>query len=332
MKAIKVNKRKAHEILKRLKKENLLDDRYNVKKTKPFLYFPVKSNVKGYKILNVKFERKVRQRLSLVEALQRKLPKSKLELVPRSYDIIGDIAVIEIKPGLTKYEKLIANTLLDLNKNVKVVAKKVGIHKGLFRTQDLKVLAGEKRKTTLHKENNVKIFLNVETCYFSPRLSTERKRVMEQVKKNETVLIMFSGVAPYPLVIAKNTGVKEVIGIEINSEAHKFAEQNLVLNKIKNIKLYCGNVKKIVPKLKKKFDRIAMPLPKDAEHFLGSAKLVSKKGTIIHFYDFLDEKEFPEKSISKIRKVFKNFKVLKAVKCGQYSPGRYRVCIDFKVL
>jgi len=80
-----------------------------------------------------------------------------------------------------------------------------------------------------------------------------------------------------------------------------------------------------------KFDRIVMPLPKSAEDFLETALLNAKKGAVVHFYDFVHENEFPDSSIEKIRKKVKRFKILDTVKCGQYSPGKYRVCVDFKL-
>ena len=67
---------------------------------------------------------------------------------------------------------------------------------------------------------------------------------------------MFSGSGVYPVVISKNTKAKEIYGIEINPIAHKYAEENIKLNKLKNIKLFCGDVKKTIPKLNRKFDRI----------------------------------------------------------------------------
>ena len=88
-------------------------------------------------------------------------------------------------------------------------------------------------------------------------------------------------------------------------------------------------------KLNKKYDRILMPLPKLAEDFLGEALAVSKKDTIIHFYNFLHEKEF-EKAEQMIKKACvkakKKYKILKFVKCGQHSPGTYRICLDFKIV
>ncbi|MFC1704827.1 class I SAM-dependent methyltransferase family protein [Nanoarchaeota archaeon] len=273
---------------------------------------------------------------SLKESLKKKLTKKELEILPSSYDVVGDILIFADFPKeLKKKEKVIAEKLLEMHKNVNVVCKKIGKYSGTYRTPKLKIIAGEKRKETTHKENNVRMSLNVENCYFSPRSSNERKRISEQVKNKESVLIMFSGVAPYPLVIAKNASPKEVYAIEINPRAHKYAEFNIKKNKLDDkIKLFKGDVRKTIPKLNKKFDRIAMPLPRSAGKFLDLAiKSVKKKG-IIHFYDFLHEDQFDE-AMAKIdaacKKTKKKYKILKLVKCGQFGPGIFRICIDFRI-
>ena len=249
-----------------------------------------------------------------------------------NYDIIGDIAVLKFKDETSKEKKQIAIELMNSMKNIKTILEKADKIKGRLRTYKTKFLAGKKTKETTHRENNCLFRLDVEKCYFSPRLANERLRIAKQVKFNETILVMFSGIAVYPIIISKNSTAKEVYSIEINPEAHKYALENLKLNKINNIKLFKGDVKKILPKIKLKFDRIIMPAPKNAEEYLSLIKRNLKKSTIIHFYDFSQEKEFPESTITKIKKVFKKIKVLKSIKCGAYSPYTYRVCIDFQVL
>lgn len=268
--------------------------------------------------------------MKLKKILKNKIPKDKAQLVPSSFDIIGDIAILEIKPEIKKYEKLIAETLLKEHKNLKTILKKAGIHKGEYRTQKLKILSGEKRKTTTYKESGVLIKLDVEKCYFSPRLSNERLRIAKQVKPNEEILVMFSGVSPFPLVISKNSKAKEIYAIEINQTAHKYAEENLKLNKVGNIGLHKGDVRKVLPRIKKKFDRILMPLPKDSPTFLDLAIKKIKKNGIIHLYLFSKEEDI--KNVRKIIKDYiKKFRILKVVKVGQYSPGVYRICVDFTV-
>jgi len=273
---------------------------------------------------------------TLKEALKDKLTKKQLDLVPSSYDMVGDLAIFSDFPKeLKTKEKLIAQTVLDLHHNLKVVLKKTKKYSGKFRTPKLKIIAGEKRKQTELNENNVRLKLDPEKAYFSVRLATERKRIMQQVKNNEEILVMFSGIGPYPLVISKNQKPKEIYSIEINADAVNYQKENILLNKITNIKLYQGDVKNIVPKLKKRFDRILMPLPRGAEDYLLTALKSSKKGTIIHFYDFLHEDEF-QKAQQKIDKACKElkkkYKILNLVKCGHFGPGIYRICVDFKIL
>ncbi|MEA3378301.1 MAG: class I SAM-dependent methyltransferase family protein [Nanoarchaeota archaeon] len=335
MEAIKVKKQDAEKARKFLMKENYINNRYKIKKSGSHILFPIKKITKKikakFKIVEKELEEINKKEKNLIDILYGKLSKEFLDNLPKSMDIIGDIAIVEIPDNLKGKEAIIGNAILKLHKNLKVVAKKAGLYSGEFRVRKLKIIAGENRKETLHKENYIKLKVNPETCYFSPRLATERHRIFNQVKPKENILVMFSGVGPYPISIAKNSNAKNIIGIEINPKAHKYAEQNIELNKIKNVKVYLGDVKDIVPKLKEKFDRIIMPLPKTADTFLAAALAVAKKGTIIHLYDFLHETEIPDKAIKKIKRYVKKFKILEVVKCGQYSPGKYRICIDFKL-
>ncbi len=268
--------------------------------------------------------------------LKETLAQKELELVPSSFDLVGDMLIFsEFPKELAKKENAIGEVILENYPHVKVILKKIKKYSGKFRTPKLKVIAGEKRKEAVCRENNVSLKLDVEKVYFSPRMSSERKRIAGLIKPNESVLVMFSGSGIYPLVIAKNTKCKEVYGIEINPIAHKYAIENVKKNKLENkIRLFFGDVKKIMPKLDKKFDRILMPLPKGAVIFLELAsKQIKKKGTV-HLYDFLHEGEFSkaeEKAKNTCEKLKKKCKILSTVKCGQYSPGFYRVCVDFEV-
>ncbi|MBI2141258.1 class I SAM-dependent methyltransferase family protein [Candidatus Woesearchaeota archaeon] len=255
----------------------------------------------------------------------------------RAFDIIGDVALIEAPEELKGKEKASAEKIMQQQKNIKAVYKRIGGHEGKLRLQKLKHILGEKRTVTTHKENNVLLNLDIAKVYFSPRQATERKRVFLQIRKLETVLVMFSGVGPFAIEIAKNAPAKLVYGIELNKTAHKYAAENVKLNKVDSkVRLYCGDVKKIIPKLKKKFDRIVMPLPKGAESFLDVAFTAAKKGAIIHFYDFEKEEDIPQKSVEKVTTAAtaakkKRIKILDVVKCGQLAPRAYRVCVDFKV-
>lgn len=282
----------------------------------------------------------------MVFFLKKGLTKKEMKLIPHSFDLVGDILIFsEFPDGLRKKKKQVGEWMIKRHKNVKVVCEKIKEYSGTFRTPTLRIIAGEKRKETIYTEHGCRFKLNVEKAYFSPRLSTERKRIYQQVKKGESILVMFSGVAPYVVVIAKNTSAKEIYGIEINPNAHKYAMQNIILNKLdvgekkgKNgkVRLFLGDVKKTLPKINKKFDRIIMPLPKTAEEFLSVALGKIKKKGVIHFYDFEEQKDIPnvpKEIVSKAcKKVDKKIKILDVVKCGQYGPRKYRICVDFRIL
>ncbi|MBL7055630.1 hypothetical protein ISS07_01825 [Candidatus Woesearchaeota archaeon] len=272
----------------------------------------------------------------LKDILVGKVTKKEIGLIPNSFDVIGQIMVFSNFPEeLKKKEKIIGKGILEHHKNIISVFKKSENYSGKYRTPKLALLAGINSKETEHKENNTRIKLNVEKVYFSVRLSTERKRIFEQVKKNEEILAMFSGCGVYPLTIVKNSDAKKIIGIEANPTGHKFALENLKINKIEDkIKLYKGDVRKILPDITKKFDRILMPLPKGAERFLDiTLKKIKEKGTI-HLYTFSEEGKFDDtkKNIrEECKKQGKKCRILKIVKCGHYSPGTFRVCVDFRV-
>ncbi len=253
----------------------------------------------------------------------------------RAFDIVGAIAIIEVPTHASG--KKAAKKIMRQHKHIKSVYRKIGGHEGKLRIQKLKHIYGEKRTVTIHKENRVLLNLDVAKTYFSPRQATERKRIFSQIKKPEAVLVMFSGIGPFTIEIAKNTPALEVYGVELNEIAHNFAVENAKLNTVESkVKLFCGDVRKIVPKLREKFDRIIMPLPKGAEAFLGVAFATAKKGAVIHFYDFEKEEDIPGESIGKVKKAAaaakKKIRVLATIKCGQLAPRAYRVCVDFKVI
>lgn len=270
---------------------------------------------------------------SLKELLKGILNEEELKILPRSYDIIGDIAIIDIPPELEKREKEIADALLKF-KNIKVVAKKSGIVEGEFRTRKIQIIGGENRKETIHKEFSCRYLLDVEKVYFSERLGNERLRILNQIKDNEKILVMFAGIGPYAILIAKKKKV-EIYAIELNPYGYEYMVENVKLNKV-NVNCILGDVRIETPKLVEKigkFDRIIMPLPKDAGNFLDVALNAIKKGGIIHYYGFSDD---PKKFADEIKKIVKNLnyeiEILNSVKCGAYAPHVYRVCVDFKIL
>lgn len=255
----------------------------------------------------------------------------------RAFNILGNIAIVNFPDKISlKEKKQFANKILKQNNNIKTVVEKLGKFSGRLRKIKTKHLAGEENKEVLYKENNCVFRFDIEETYFSPRLSNERKEVASKIKKNNKVLVMFAGVAPFSIVIAKNSEAM-VYSNEVNKQANKYAELNIELNKLKNkIKLIPGDIKKVAEKLsKEKFDVIVMPRPRLKNSFLEQAFELSKKGTRIFYYDFCKTDEI-NKVVEKVKseaKIFgKKVKILNIKKAGEIAPFKIRVRIDFVLI
>jgi tRNA (guanine37-N1)-methyltransferase len=258
----------------------------------------------------------------------------------RSFNILGNIAVVNFPYGTKSSDKKrFAADILEKNKFIRTVLEKSGKFSGRLRKMQTKHLAGVKNKEILYKENNCSFRFNIDTTYFSPRLSNERREIASFIKKNSEVLVMFAGVGPFSIVIAKNSKPKKVYSNEINKEANKYAELNAEINGVKNkIEFVNGDIKKVALKLamgKIKFDYIVMPRPNLKESFLEQAFVLSKKGTKIYYYDFCKDDEtdlIVEKIKKQAEKFKKKIKILKVKSAGEIAPYKIRVRVDFGVL
>ena len=204
----------------------------------------------------------------------------------RSLDIIGDIVIVKIPDGFLDKRYVFGEKLLEEMPYIKVVLRQAAPVSGVYRVRKLEYLAGEKRKWTVYKEYGVRIKVDVEKVYFSPRLSTERKRVADLVSNDEIVINMFAGAGPYSILIAKKKNVKVIHSIDINPLAIHYHLENIFLNKVEDkIILYRGDAGEIIERyLTEEADRVIMPLPEIAIKYLKHAIRGLKKRGWIHIY------------------------------------------------
>ena len=273
---------------------------------------------------------------NLKQLLERKLTKKELSVFIKSFDSLGNIAVIEIPEELEKKEKLIGNTIIESNKNIKTVCRIAGKHKGKFRIQPVKIIAGEKNFIADYRESNSRLVFDVRKTFFSPRLSNERLRISKLIKKGETVGCFFAGVGPYPIVFAKNSQMKKAFAVELNPDAVEFMEKNTELNKVQGkIEVIKGNVNKVAgTRLKDSCDRIVMPMPHGGETFLSASIKALKKKGVIHFYQVLEKETAFETAIERAKKECikqkRKFVLLDKRKVRPFSATKIQVVIDFR--
>lgn len=255
---------------------------------------------------------------------------SQLARGKRSFDVIGDIAILDANSFSAGKKR--GREILSQNHSIKAVFMKKGGHTGKYRLQKLSWLAGEHRYETIHKEWGLEYKLDVQSCYFSPRSSTERMRISSLIRAGERVLVMFSGVGPFALAIAKHTNAFSVTGIELNPSCHRFALENAKRNRL--VVKFIRASANIAPSLGARFDRVIMPLPASSTRYLRSAIASIGKSGVLHVYVFCKEGLFEKKAarvLALCERFKKNCRILAIARGSQSAPHTYRICIDVQI-
>ncbi len=343
---VKVPRKVGEDIRKRLNSMGVLDRNFKIERDNIYLYFPVTRQLVEEELEELKkiceveiVERKIDRResrpKSFIDILRNELSEDNLEFVRRSFDIIGDIAIIEIPEEVSHLGRKIGEAILQVHKNVKTVLAKAGKVDSEFRIRRLKYIAGEKKTETTHREYGCIFVLDVSKVYFSPRLATEHWRVASQVKDGETVVDMFTGIGPFAILIAKRVNAT-VYAIDKNPYAIKYLKENIQRNRLRGTVIpILGDAKQVVrEKLSGKADRVIMNLPEKAYSFIEDACLAVKPGGgIIHYYQFASEPDPERKTIKNLEeKVLQSGRrivsVLNIRKVRPYAPYEWQIAVD----
>jgi tRNA (guanine37-N1)-methyltransferase len=277
----------------------------------------------------------------LRDVLADSLSEDILRCVHNSYDIIGDIAILRLTHKTKKHLAQIAEVIMSTHRNVKTVLVQTGPVHGDFRVRRFTHAAGKKRTTTVHRESGCLFHVDLEKCYFSPRLLHERMRIARQVENGESIINMFSGVGCFSIIIAKHSVPEKIYSIDTNPIAFDSMQKNIKMNGVYGRVLpLLGDAKEIIQKrLLRVADRVLMPLPEKAYKYLPYALAALKKsGGWIHYYDF----EHAVKNENPVEKV-KSKVTVRLIELGanfDFSLGRivrktgpnwYQVVLDIRI-
>ncbi|MEM3622752.1 MAG: class I SAM-dependent methyltransferase family protein [Candidatus Bathyarchaeia archaeon] len=276
----------------------------------------------------------------LKKILSTVLPKDALFYVYNSYDIVGDIAILRLTGKSMRYSQIIAETIMDVHRNVRTVLVQTGPVCGDFRIRKLEHVAGENKTVTLYRESGCLFHVDVEKCYFSPRLFYERMRIAKQVEDKEVVVNMFAGVGCFSIVIAKHSKVEKIYSIDVNPVAFQYMQENVRLNRVYGkVVPILGDAKEVIEKrLRHVADRVLMPLPEKALEYLPYALLTLKKSGLIHYYDFehaLKSENPIEKVKLKVAEKLEDLNVVFDFVFGRVvrstGPNWYQVVLDIAI-
>ena len=266
---------------------------------------------------------------------RRTLTKRQRELLAGGYDLLGSIAIIELPDGLRAEERDRAEALLDSNSSIRTVLAKAGPVSGKYRTRKLRYIAGERNYKAVYKENGCAFTFDVRKVFFSSRLSYERSRIASLVSGREKAIVMFAGVGPYAIEMAKRDPECEVVAIEMNREAYLSMVDNAKANRTPNVVPVLGDVKRRAKDYRGFADRVVMPLPMSSLEYLGDAVGMARRRATIHLYAIGNAGSAVNEAVQKIKAHAKrhkySVKVLGSRRVRNYSPRRVEVVVDFEV-
>ncbi|TFG11642.1 class I SAM-dependent methyltransferase family protein [Candidatus Thorarchaeota archaeon] len=257
--------------------------------------------------------------------------------MPRAYDLVGDIAVLEVPEELDAVKEQIGEHFLKIHPNFETVLNKKGAISGVVRVREYELLAGVYKTDTIHTEYGCKIAVDLAKAYFSPRLLEEHHQVAQQVEDDELVIDLFCGVGPFPLHITKRSRAG-VMAVDINPEAIQLLKKSIELNQL------IGEIQTVVSDAHKFAqtspphiaNRIIMNHPSGAEKFVSDACQLIKPGGVIHYYDFMAEPNPEEQMLTRARNLIeannrKLMKISRVRKVRDSAPHEYQMVADLKI-
>jgi tRNA (guanine37-N1)-methyltransferase len=345
---IKVKTRLGEKIRKALSAAGVLDNEYKIVRDNGNLCFPLRQeltlddlqNILGsddFEAGSMSFPSAFEEPETLSDALSGILTPEELELLPRAYDLVGDIAILELPDMLSKHAHQIGDAFLSIHHNFTTVLAKKGAISGTTRVREYDLLAGQNKTHTVHIEYGCRIAVDLAVAYFSPRLLEEHNRIAGQVGDEEVVLDMFTGIGPFALHIAKRSHA-QVIAVDINEKGIELLRKSITMNRL------IGAIEPVVADVRTyiknnthhNIDRVIMNHPSAAFEFIPDSCSALKKNGIMHYYDFIGggqpETDLVEKITSLVKAAGRRVvEISKIRRVRDSAPYEFQMVVDLVI-
>ncbi|HYA32780.1 MAG TPA: class I SAM-dependent methyltransferase family protein [Candidatus Bathyarchaeia archaeon] len=262
--------------------------------------------------------------------LRAQLTRDEKQLLPRRWQILGDLVLVNIPAKIEYLRYDIGEALLDLYPRCKSVLWDKGVG-GNLRKPRVEVIAGSET-TTIHKENYCKFALDARRVMFSAGNFAERVR-MSKVGNGEKVLDMFAGIGQFCVPMAVHGHPESISAIELNSVAYNYLRQNVKLNHIEDIiQPRLGNCADVASD--DQFDRVLMGHFDAYDYLCRGIEALVPSG-IVHYHEIVPLElafERPPANVARAaRALSRTAQVLNVRKVKDYAPGIAHVVVDARI-
>jgi len=257
-----------------------------------------------------------------------------------SVERIGDIVVIdEDDPDRAA---TIGEAVIDADLPARSVLNRASKIKGELRVRDWEVVAVDNDAAvgddltpteTVHREYGHEFCLDLAAVYFSPRLATERHRVVEQIEPDEQVLDMFAGVGPFAIPAASRGA--SAVAVDLNETAVGYCRENARRNGVVDaVTAVAGDVRGVADDYDGWADRLVMNLPHSANEFVATAVELAGEECVLHYYDIQHEDDPFGPGIEAIKSAAEPAYTVSVETqhiVRSYAPHELNVCLDVRL-
>lgn len=249
-------------------------------------------------------------------------------LANRAFEHLGDIAILKIPRELAGRASDFGEALMKFL-GCRAVFHDNGVV-GEFRTRDLELIAGSGGAETIVAENGFNLHVDVTRAYFSPRLASERARVVASITAGQSVIDLFGGVAPLAVQAARAGAT--VTCVDLNPDAIELAHHNVAEAKVEAT-LICGDARVVGPTLDPA-DHVIMNLPHLAKEFIATGTSCTRPGGILHHHEIMENASLPTRQaslVSEIAALGRTARIVNTRHVRNYSPLESHYAIDLEI-
>jgi tRNA (guanine37-N1)-methyltransferase len=212
------------------------------------------------------------------------------ELLPRSFDIVGEIVLVRLSPELEARREEVGAALLRFVPGVRLVGLDRGV-RGAERRRAVERIAGEGAWSTRHRENRLEFDVDVERAYFSPRLAREHANVAAEVRQGDGVYDLCCGVGPFSVTIARDGRARSIVAVDVNpvaisllrSTLARYAFGSRVLPREEALEAFVVSAPPV--------ERVVLNLPHEGIKYAGPVARLVAPGGRLTYYEILRRDE-----------------------------------------
>ncbi len=222
-----------------------------------------------------------------------KLPDELRPLLPRSFDVVGDIVLVRVPKPLEEHRLEIGAALLAFVPGARLVGADRGVH-GVERRRTVERIAGTGPWRTRHRENGLEFDVDVERAYFSPRLAREHERVASEVQSGDRVYDLCSGIGPFALTIARDGRARSVTAVDANPEAIALLRATLARYPFaRRVEAVEARLEEFLPTAGPR-ERVVLNLPREGIKYIASVARAVAPGGRLYYYEVTDRERREE--------------------------------------